>query len=47
MTGLNYGIEFQRIMDYSKIIDGKVKYSDKVKTNIEDFSHKIYHVSSV
>lgn len=39
MTGLNYGIEFQRIMDYSKIIDGKVKYSDKVKTNIEDFFH--------
>jgi HD superfamily phosphohydrolase len=26
-------------MDYSKIIDGKVKYSDKVKTNIEDFFH--------
>lgn len=39
MTGLNYGIEFQRIMDYSKIVDGKVKYSDKVKTNIEDFFH--------
>ena len=39
MTGLNYGIEFQRIMNYSKIVDGKVKYSDKVKTNIEDFFH--------
>ena len=39
MTGLNYGIEFQRIMNYSKIIDGKVQYSDKVKTNIEDFFH--------
>ena len=39
MTGLNYGIEFQRIMNYSKIIDGKIKYSDKVKTNIEDFFH--------
>ena len=39
MTGLNYGIEFQRIMNYSKIIDGEIKYSDKVKTNIEDFFH--------
>jgi len=39
MTGLNYGIEFQRIMNYSKIVDGKIKYSDKVKTNIEDFFH--------
>ena len=39
MTGLNYGIEFQRIMNYSKIVDGKVQYSDKVKTNIEDFFH--------
>jgi len=39
MTGLNYGIEFQRIMNYSKIVDGTVKYSDKVKTNIEDFFH--------
>ena len=39
MTGLNYGIEFQRIMNYSKIIDGKIQYSDKVKTNIEDFFH--------
>ncbi len=39
MTGLNYGIEFQRIMNYSKIIDGQIQYSDKVKTNIEDFFH--------
>ena len=39
MTGLNYGIEFQRIMNYSKIINGQIQYSDKVKTNIEDFFH--------
>ena len=39
MTVLNYGIEFQRIMNYSKIIDGKIQYSDTVKTNIEDFFH--------
>ena len=39
MTGLNYGIEYQRIMNYSEVIDGKIKYSDKVKTNIEDFFH--------
>ena len=39
MTGLNYGIEYQRIMNYSKIIDGRIQYSDKVKTNIEDFFH--------
>ena len=47
MTGLNYGIEFQRIMDYSKIIDGKVKYSDKVKTNIEDFCFHIRFIMSM
>lgn len=37
MTGLNYGIEYSRIMKHSKIIDGKIMFSDKVKTNVEDF----------
>jgi len=37
MTGLNYGIEYNRIMDHSKIIDGRIIFSEKVKTNIEDF----------
>jgi len=37
MTGLNYGIEYERIMNHSKIIDGEIVYSEKVKTNIEDF----------
>ncbi|MBF76248.1 hypothetical protein CMK20_18970 [Candidatus Poribacteria bacterium] len=37
MTGLNYGIEYERIMNNSKIIDGSIQYSDKVQTNIEEF----------
>ena len=37
MTGLNYGIEYKRIMSNSKIIDGKIHFSHKTKTNIEDF----------
>jgi len=37
MTGLNYGIEYGRIMKHSKIIDGKIMFSEKVKTNIEEF----------
>ena len=37
MTGLNYGIECDRIMKYSKIIDDKIMFSEKVKTNVEDF----------
>lgn len=37
MTGLNYGIEYSRIMKHSKIIDDKIMFSEKVKTNIEEF----------
>jgi len=37
MTGLNYGIEYERIMLNSEIVDGEIIYSEKVKTNIEDF----------
>ena len=37
MTGLNYGIEYERIMNHSKIINGEIVYSEKVKTNIDDF----------
>ena len=37
MTGLNYGIEYNRIMKHSKIIDGRIMFSGKVKTNIEEF----------
>lgn len=37
MTGLNYGIEYERIMNHSKIINNEIQFLDKVKTNIEDF----------
>lgn len=37
MTGLNYGIEYERIMLNSEIINEEIVYSEKVKTNIEDF----------
>ena len=37
MTGLNYGIEYERIMNHSQIVDGEIVYLEKVKTNIDDF----------
>ena len=37
MTGLNYGIEYERIMNHSKIIGNEIVFSEKVKTNIDDF----------
>ena len=37
MTGLNYGIEYERIMLHATIIDGEILFSEKVKTNIDDF----------
>ena len=37
MIGLNYGIEYERIMNKSKIVDGEIYYSEKTKTHIEDF----------
>ena len=37
MTGLNYGIEYERIMNHSKIVDGEIVYSEKVKTSIDEF----------
>ena len=37
MTGLNYGIEYERIMNHSKIVDHEIVFSEKVKTNIDDF----------
>jgi HD superfamily phosphohydrolase len=37
MTGLNYGIEYERIMNHSKITDNEIVFSEKVKTNIDDF----------
>ena len=37
MTGLNYGIEYERIMNHAKIVDGEIVFSEKVKTNIDDF----------
>ena len=45
MTGLNYGIEYERIMNHSRIENNEIIYSEKVKTNIEEFfSYKVYHV---
>ena len=35
MTGLNYGIEYERIMQNSKIENGEIMYSEIVKTNIQ------------
>jgi len=37
MTGLNYGIEYERIMNHSRIVNGEIVFSEKVRTNIEDF----------
>ena len=37
MIGLNYGIEWNRIMKGSKIEDGRIIYSEKVRTPINDF----------
>jgi len=37
MTGLNYGIEYERIMNHSRIVDNEIVFSEKVKTNIDDF----------
>jgi HD superfamily phosphohydrolase len=37
MIGLNYGIEYERIMNRSKIVGGGIHYSEKTKTHIEDF----------
>lgn len=37
MIGLNYGIEYERIMNHSKIENGEIIFSEKIKTNIEDF----------
>ena len=42
MIGLNYGIEYDRIMKKSKIMENsegqmEIVYSDKIKTHIEDF----------
>ena len=37
MIGLNYGIEYERIMKHSMIIHNEIVYSSKVKTHIEDF----------
>ena len=37
MTGLNYGIEYERIMNHSRIENNEIIYSEKVKTNIDEF----------
>tara|TARA_B100000686_G_C16766248_1_gene962004 strand:- start:1846 stop:2487 length:642 start_codon:yes stop_codon:yes gene_type:complete len=37
MTGLNYGIEYERIMNHSRIKENEIIYSEKVKTNIDEF----------
>jgi HD superfamily phosphohydrolase len=37
MTGLNYGIEYERIMDNSSIQNGEIVFSEKVKTSIDEF----------
>ena len=37
MIGLNYGIEYERIMNRSKIISGEIYYSEKTRTHINDF----------
>ena len=37
MIGLNYGIEYERIMNRSKIVNSEIYYSEKTKTHIEDF----------
>lgn len=35
--GLNYGIEYKRIMKHSVIVDGTIQYSEKVQVNIQEF----------
>ena len=40
--GLNYGIEYQRIMKHSKIVNNEIIYSNKVKLNIDDFFRTRY-----
>ncbi len=37
MIGLNYGVEYERIMNHSKIINNEIVYSEKVKNTIDDF----------
>ena len=37
MIGLNYGIEYERIINHSRIEKSEIVYSEKVKTNIEEF----------
>jgi deoxynucleoside triphosphate triphosphohydrolase SAMHD1 len=37
MIGLNYGIEYKRIMKHSRIENQEIIYSSKVEQNIEDF----------
>ena len=37
MTGLNYGIEYERILQHSKIEKNEIIYSEKVKTTINEF----------
>ena len=37
MIGLNYGIEYERIMNRSKIISGEIYYSEKTRTHINYF----------
>lgn len=37
MIGLNYGIEYERIMKHSKIENNNIIYSEKVKNVIENF----------
>tara|TARA_B100001094_G_scaffold190554_1_gene184503 strand:- start:4636 stop:5820 length:1185 start_codon:yes stop_codon:yes gene_type:complete len=37
MTGLNYGIEYERIMNHACIKDNEIVFSEKVKTSIEEF----------
>ena len=37
MIGLNYGIEYERIMNYSYIKNNEIIYSEKVRIPIEDF----------
>jgi len=42
MIGLNYGIEWRRIMKGSKLQNNQIIYSDKVKIPIEDFFRTRY-----
>ena len=37
MTGLNYGIEYERIMNHSFIQNNEIVFSEKVQTSIEEF----------